>query len=234
MKSSGCDRLFVLLLVWMIQLKFVMVVVNARSSNYQWYADLNQMTGRASSTEKSTIFLDKTKKKKKKMVNQHHVRTLFEQYPNYLNELFFFLHVIRDKNKNDLRLGPITLLTFGKPRRRRSNWNIIQKYRNPLTRKSMTVVQIPIQGGWLSAKKTITTTQNKKNLGFLQFSCTECSKSFQMETNIVNYLPTLARIGSSSLPIHPIGKYIYLKTQSYLHAFVMWRFHKYCHHSLLS
>ena len=230
MKHLRCGRLVALFLVWMIQLEIV-VVVNARSSNYQWCADLNQMTGRASSEEKSTIFLDKAKKKK---IIQSHARKLFEQYPNYLNDLFFFLHVTHDKNANDLRLGPMSILTFGKPRIRNNYNNMIQQCWNLIHRRSMTVVQIPIQGGWLSAKMTLT-MQNKKNLGLLQFSYyANDPKSFHMETNIVDYLPTLAWIGSSSLPIHPIRKYLYLKTQSYLHAFVMWRFHKHCHHCLFS
>jgi hypothetical protein len=74
------------------------------------------------------------------------------------------------------------------------------------------VVQFPLQGGLLVAA----------NNGCLRFAVTDHGV---IETNIVNYRPSIC---GKSPPITAFRAAVYGRTQTLVHAFVMWRFHRYC------
>jgi hypothetical protein len=80
------------------------------------------------------------------------------------------------------------------------------------TRRS-NVVQFPFQGGLLVAQ----------NQGCLRFAVTDHGV---IETNVVDYRPRLL----SNPPVHALRAVVYQRTQTLVHAYVMWRFHRYCRH----
>ena len=105
---------------------------------------------------------------------------------------------------------------------------------------SMTVT-VPIVGGLLAVQKE--KRQKSEDLGYLEFtlqqnknqrnSATDDATQIEEEevliiTKIKNYSPML--VGTREPP-RLLRKATYLSTQSIFHAYVMWRFHKYCIHS---
>ncbi|KAG7341172.1 hypothetical protein IV203_023123 [Nitzschia inconspicua] len=90
--------------------------------------------------------------------------------------------------------------------------------------------EIPIQGGLLAmASPTkdgyhgkLTFSISKKLMVSSNSSRGIHAECFQLSTHIIDYAPWLA----GSPPISRIRKELYLHTQSYVHAYTTWRFHK--------
>ena len=76
-------------------------------------------------------------------------------------------------------------------------------------------VQFPFQGGLMVAK-------TKSRQGYLKFSAYDDGV---IQTGIVNYRASLCGV---SAPTNAVRRLVYLRTQSLVHAYVMWRFHQYC------
>jgi hypothetical protein len=81
-----------------------------------------------------------------------------------------------------------------------------------LPSKRGNVVQFPLQGGLVVAA----------NQGCLRFAVTDHGL---IETNIVNYRPSIC---GAKPPISAFRAGVYVRSQTLVHAYVMWRFHRYC------
>jgi hypothetical protein len=125
----------------------------------------------------------------------------------------------------------IILLSFGKPISRRLSFRI-----GSTGKEHDCTVVLPITGGILTrgcredknsrskgslrlTLKTIRSVAHHGNEIVINQRCT-------IVTGISGYRPTLLPDGNPRLT--PIWAYIYLGTQSAVHANVMWRFHKHC------
>jgi hypothetical protein len=51
-----------------------------------------------------------------------------------------------------------------------------------------------------------------------------------IDTRLVNYRPAIA----GNPPVSRLRRFVYLNSQRYLHAYVMWRFHDHCFKRLIS
>lgn len=94
-------------------------------------------------------------------------------------------------------------------------------------------VTIPILGGWLALCKDSSNNHNnyceRPNMGCLKFTLkhNEALGETQLVTEIRGFSPRL--LGGKE-PVPWYRKCLYLSTQSILHAYVMWRFQRYCIH----
>ena len=118
----------------------------------------------------------------------------------------------------------ISLLTFGQPQTRRfSEVNIHH-----------VVTEIPILGGLLACRCRDSDSDNngaEQDFGRLQFALQEGNNNLQattIETRIIDYKPAIA----GCAPLNPIRKIAYLSLQRPIHAYVMKRFHHYCHENI--
>lgn len=149
------------------------------------------------------------------------------------------------------------LLIFGPPQLQRSK---NKRLRFPFVRKEQTRTQSneplltvtwPVVGGLLACSHDDTITSNDNNdLGRLLFSFMQTAPSppyrndstrsprkgtrstlryVFMRTQVVEYLPSISGIA----PVSCVRKWAYRSTQSYVHAYVMWRFHRHCSMSSL-
>lgn len=86
---------------------------------------------------------------------------------------------------------------------------------------------IPIRPSWLARQDP----KQNDNYGCLRFRIQRQNreKAFLVESRIMGYRPWL--VGSA--PVSPIRKFLYLSTQSKMHAYITWRFHRQWHHNLL-
>lgn len=93
-------------------------------------------------------------------------------------------------------------------------------------------VTIPILGGLLALCKDSNHNHHshRPNMGCLKFTLkhNEASGETQLVTEIRGYSPRL--LGGKE-PVPWYRKCLYLSTQSILHAYVMWRFQRYCIHT---
>lgn len=194
---------------------------------FYWKAYINNTTGLAQSIESSFSFPPVSQNI---LIQMSTLKRTFENYPQFLG----FGHVVpglrvmqsnpRDKasvSRTFIR-DPVfgtKLLEFGKPRSRLR------------TRQLHTC--IPIMDGSLVQKNEQAIGDKKqKSFGYLDFTASfenydsDPSKIMMMiTTKIINYPPKIA----GPAPVCLIRKAIYLKSQSLLHAYVMWRFHSHCH-----
>jgi hypothetical protein len=89
-------------------------------------------------------------------------------------------------------------------------------------------VTIPIKGGLLACNKAKVNPNNRdRNNGLLRFEVKHNGEfeQTQIKTEIQQYTPAI--VGKQE-PVPIYRKLAYLLTQSIVHAFVMWRFHKFC------
>mmetsp|Transcript_5633 Transcript_5633/g.8674 ORF Transcript_5633/g.8674 Transcript_5633/m.8674 type:complete len:236 (-) Transcript_5633:74-781(-) len=197
----------------------------SESKRFYWSASLDRPTGIATSFEKSCVLkgnplyraLSQVKPKRQLNSIQKH----FEAYPLWLGRpavTFGLLRTVQEKENEvtsiqDVLFG-INLLSFGRPQSR------IQK--NPDTYSKRLTVTLPIAGGLLAWKND---KRNDIDLGCLLFSFVQKpDRNFLIETEISGYHPAIA----GGPPVSKIRKWTYQSTQSYVHAYVMWRFHNYC------
>lgn len=186
------------------------------------------------------------------------IRYKLEHYPQWLERgsitlgLFRAVLVPGEKGSSSCSLQDrffgINLLIFGsiashvQTKQRLPRFLQILKQNLPPERACLghCTVTFPIVGGLLAAQKE--THKKGDALGYLQFTLQQ-NKSKRnnvlddkqigggevvITTKIKNYSPML--VGTREPP-RLLRKVTYLSTQSIFHAYVMWRFHKYCIHS---
>jgi len=228
------------------------------TADFKWEAGVDTQSGLAYSLERSrttsTINFDGSigdviSKCKKE----------FMDYPQFLarrNVMFGLLRAnksSRDESGQSLTTmicDPIlnmNLLSFGVP-----SINVTPLSRSNKIRQYCVLAKIPIVGGLLVStynnkeKSQFKTTKvsSKRHIGekygeiWLQLTLSErlrkvvheqndCA-NIQMETRVVDYRPSIAGMP----PIGNVRRFLYRHTQSYLHAYVMWKFHNHCYKNI--
>jgi hypothetical protein len=185
--------------------------VSSISRNFTWKARIDPQTGLASSIEESTAKVSRNVNVKR--ISEDFVAT----WPDFICQGSVTLGLFEAKRQGTSscisirpRCIPINLLTFGMARPRNQRANIFYG-------------EIPIEGGVLA----LPTSKDNKKYGKLTFSVTKQEQQSSdkhyvfLKSKIVNYRPWL--VGR-----HPskVRQRLYLSTQSVLHAYITWRFHK--------
>jgi len=203
-------------------------------SNYTWKACVDRATGTATSLETSRV--PTHSKLANTVANADDLRSLsrnlFDRYPVWLcqcRNTFGLLKAVPTADGGyqiKTRLFGVNILLFGEPFSRRSF---------ALTKKdsSYTVV-LPFTGGYLSLAGPIGdrgslnfalhTRRRRKKTGKTTKSETSPPTS-QIVTGLSGYRPTLC---GNHIPTSHLRVNGYLASQSIIHGFVMWRFHRHC------
>lgn len=202
--------------------------------DFRWNASVNKRTGLAQSIETS-YSIPVASRNISFYISS--LKNVFENYPNFLG-LNHIIPGVRVMHSNcdekgsmftttyvrDVVFG-VKLLEFGTPK-------------SSLQRSKTLKTCLPILGGFLVQKpfenrEAIYEKPKKlKNFGYLEFTATcenykndPSSHTLMITTKIIDYPPRVA----GPAPVCSIRKELYLKSQSILHAYVMRRFHSYCH-----
>jgi hypothetical protein len=177
--------------------------------------------------------------------NVHDVWTLvtqrLEQYPQWLVRgavtLGLFQAVPLPGGGCSLqdRFFGINFLSFARPQSSRFSFYKTVPTRDGAilqTREGDCTVVLPIIGGLLALNNNNDDDNNNNNAGkgclWFRLQHNESTEETKLVTEIRGYNPWL--IGSTQ-PIPFYRKLLYLSTQSIVHAYVMWRFHRHCLHS---
>ena len=197
-----------------------------QGNGFLWQASLDATSGRASSVEVSSCNLHDPSASWERRLQQH-TYDLVESWPTLLAKGSTTLGMIRtsphDPDKHSttirLRLLNLPLLSFGKVRQANVTYGV---------KKFPYELHVPITGGLLSLL-----IPSAKDRGWLKFvvetdtlaATTTRSKSVRcrLRTEIAgHYSPRIA----GRPPISKLRKWMYLSSQSYVHAYSMWRFHR--------
>jgi hypothetical protein len=221
---------------------------------FSWTASLNETTGIASSKETSSLNLKYSSNNGIRDSDLAHLtEQMFSSYLSWLVRPAITFGALRqgsvvDENGADdetaiqLRcLKGVNLLSFGRPHSLRTFQH--QRFVSVTT-------NLPITGGWFAVivpadcrlhrfpfQKKVASGGGALRLSLL---CKRQKTSYnkrttldhddiQIQTELVGYRPRLA----SGHPVRTLRKHLYLSTQSIIHAYVMWRFHRHIVHSLL-
>lgn len=212
---------------------------HVRRQDFSWTASLDASTGTASSCEISAIppacklhrSLEACKNNKQ-IVSI--AESLFPSYPTWLARLSVTFGLLRavplekggGTSLRDSLVGS-NLLTFGRPCKTTVAVQRWSQYKT--TRYTVT---LPVIGGLLAYYPS-SSSKKKGECGALTFSvvkmqATKHKSTFSLETEIANgYRPAIA----GGAPVPWLRKLTYRSTQSLVHAYVMWRFHRQCHGS---
>lgn len=201
-----------------------------QQQNFHWDAGVDSNTGLASSTETSSFGLQKSNLKATPPLSKHHVQSISQHivstWPTFICKPSVSLGLFCASKKSDddvMCIHPILfpslrLLDFGRPKPGPQH----KQHPNDVLCGSW---EIPIRGGLLALPSGY---NGQGYHGKLTFSIAEqrhanCNGSmYQLTTHIVKYSPTLA----GPPPVQRIRKQVYLHSQSLVHAYVTWRFHK--------
>jgi hypothetical protein len=190
-----------------------------KNPSFSWQASLDAATGRARAKETSkSAFKTTGSPREATRKLQHFSRNLAASYPNWLVSGSVTFGILRAvSNPNDLstvlkpRLVDLNLLSFGDLRIKRATATGCE-------------FELPITGGLLSLPP-----KGKRDRGCLDFEVITDSMtdgtviSCHLRTTIAgNYCPWVA--GDPPVPF--VRKWTYLSSQSLVHAYVMWRYHK--------
>eukprot|EP00977_Amphora_coffeiformis_P022940 scaffold11972_cov134-Amphora_coffeaeformis.AAC.1 len=176
------------------------------------------------------------------------------QYPQWLCQGRVTLGLLRAKPATSsggtttsiqTRVGGINLLTFGKPVGQRMAVNTSHKAMSALLRQEAVQWKYPITSGLLVSRPggslILTLRQQQQPPSVVASSSSSSSPSSTLspapppvvvvdaviDTQFVDYRP---RIVGNTVPANPLRVGFYLGTQSLVHGFVMWRFHRYVRH----
>lgn len=190
-----------------------------KSPSFSWQASLDTATGigRAKETSKAIFKITGSSREAIEKL-QHFSHTLAASYPNWLASGSVTLGTLRAvSNPDDLstdlkpRLIDTCLLSFGDLRIKRATTTGCE-------------FELPITGGLLSLP-----SKGKQDRGCINFEVISDSMpddsviSCYMRTTIAgSYCPIVA--GAPPVPF--VRKWTYLSSQSLVHAYVMWRYHK--------
>ena len=195
--------------------------VDGGVTGFSWTASLNRSTGIATSHEVSRLPASCPLHRALESKNNRQVaavaKDLFSDYPSWLaNRGFKLVRAVpmqKDTAIQDPLFG-VTFLIFGTGRLslRRAKGRVEHKF------------VLPIVGGLLARPSP------KSTFGGLSFSLIQQgSRQFALDTSICDgYQPAIA----GAPPVNRVRAGVYRCTQSLLHAFVMWRFHRHCYASV--
>jgi hypothetical protein len=227
--------------------------------NYQWSAAIEPSTGIATSRERSHPPACHSRMTTR--AQRHAFLQAFLGYPQWLARPRVTFGMIQAQqnhtdgsttiylrsaiwNSTILRRNRLALLSFGQPQR-----HVRHRGDRKQNTPEITSILLPITGGILAqptTKTTMTTKVGRRSrstpgtairshevvsYGSLLFSLHQAHNQtiVAVETNIQDgYRPTLA---GRRLPLSILQARMYQSTQSLVHAYVMWRFHKYCYAS---
>lgn len=208
-----------------------------RIGSFVWQAIVYRATGIAESKEISEApcnsmlhkLLQQTADTKE---DSHIAWSLFRVYPEWLCRPFVSFGLLKSKSSERSieihdRFFGCKLLTFGTPIAR-----TIPQREESGSRPTISSfeVSIPITGGHLCRQErnsysqqasfiVCTLTTHREQLD-KQLSLTSC----RLETQLVSFRPVL----TGEAPVSPVRSWLYLLTQSTVHAYVTWRFHRRC------
>lgn len=217
-----------------------MILLPGKKFGYFWQASLDSTLGQARSkeTSSSTWKHHRENKYKSKRSVQRVTHKLVSVYPTWLvnpKTTLGFLNCKHNPDTKETTIHPrffskVVLLTFGPVQEVSKNTN---KYK----------VKLPITGGLLAMQEETNSKilGNRKDYGCLLFQ-THCCDSVRLmnddgtnkkqtntnsltcnlQTDIAgNYCPRIA----GPAPVSSLRKWMYLSSQSIVHAYVMFRFH---------
>jgi hypothetical protein len=213
----------------------------AAGINYHWSAAIATATGIATSRERShppACYPRMTTREQRQAMLQ-----AFTTYPQWLaRPRVTFGMVQAQQNQTDgsttiylrsvtrnstlIRSNGLALLRFGKPQR-----HVRHRGGRKQNTPEITSILLPITGGVLAQPtRTTRTAKTGPRYGSLMFSLHQAQNQIvAVETKIQDgYRPTLA---GRRLPLSNLQARMYQSTQSLVHAYVMWRFHKHCYAS---
>ena len=200
-------------------LTLFMVLTPCQSLAFHWRGSIDCKTGLADSVERSEI---RTNSNLERI--QSRCYELFYNYPRWLvqRRITFGFLTLKEGSICDSMFGS-RLLIFDSP-------PYIEGFGNTSVDFSLSVL-----GGSLVNEKGEHAREEDTSFGSLYFALhnkipqnKDTLSSFELETRIIQFKPSLA----GSVPIRMIGKTIYLYSQRIVHAYVMWRYHKYIHTEL--
>jgi len=213
--------------------------------SFQWSSNINSSTGKAVSLERSQWNLPSQNRINSSFFRSSLAKALFQPYPSWLSygrvtggllqtKAYFSL----GENENQSRECPLTI------RDRIFGLNLLifgpLKSTNPKIKNQKDCISfdLPILGGLLTTTSNIhpnygsirfSLFRDKPNTASLFSSNSKLDSIICMQTEIVDYPPAIA----GEAPISWLRKSFYLNTQSYVHAYVMWRYHKRCRNVML-
>jgi len=211
-----------------------------QSIGFKWEQHLNP-NGKAESIECSSVsgsdlfqgsILDK-------------VESEFIDYPRFLARRKVLLGLFTAEKKFHGEADPTTricdsllginLLTFGKTKTTRFTLKEKRVSGSCTVETRGVITRLPVVGGLLACRPK-TNDASQSSVGTLTFQLTQSrSKSpefkdnLHIETRILDYEPAIA----GKPPVNFLRKTVYLHTQRYFHAYVMWRFHNHCYNILV-
>ena len=219
-----------------------------QSIGFKWEGQLDK-NGMAQSLERSMLvgkqkFFDKD--------DFQSIEDEFVNYPNFLARRKVLLGLFTAKtninNSNEETtttvcdsLFGVNLLTFGQIKT--STFSRVVKSYKPEGDGDVEIrgvtARLPVVGGILSRHPKREASDNSNSLpvlGELVFEMKQTRPNLlhtkegnlEMETQVVDYMPALA----GKPPIHFMRKALYLNSQRYFHAYVMWRFHRHCYNEM--
>jgi hypothetical protein len=193
-----------------------------KNPGFSWQASLDDATGRARAKETSKVVVKTTRSSSREAIRKlkHFSRDLAASYPNWLvsgSVTFGILRAVSNPNNLSTVLKPrlidLCLLSFGDLRIKRATATGCE-------------FELPITGGLLSLPVPPEGEQDRGCLNFevITDSMTDGTvRSCHLRTTITgNYCPWVA--GNPPVPF--VRKWTYLSSQSLVHAYVMWRYHK--------
>jgi hypothetical protein len=209
-----------------------------RKGAFAWKAAVDRASGIATSTETSDApkrsRLRKTLDETDDEDMLRLTKDLFSSYPLWLCRFPVTFGILKavpaDGGGYEIRdrLFGCHFLTFGNATTRRLAFNMKAQDGTPI-HSSQSTVSLPITGGFLSRRP-----RKKESSGALVCTMStrregkgdskEHLKSCSITTQIVGYRPWL----TGDAPIHPVRAWLYLSTQSIVHAHVTWRLHRRC------
>ena len=207
---------------------------------FTWEASVDRATGKAYAKEVSYLPHDwsqrlQPQQQRGKQQQQSSIilktEKVLGQYPNWLCRGSVTLGILQavpvgsgagaatGGTRIQTRLGGIPILTFGKPVGQRvaiTSQNI---------RDESIQWTYPIVGGIMAAK----TTPSAPSAGKLVVTLRSVATEPVLDTQLVDYRPALVGGGGDGgqKPANPIRVALYLGSQSAIHGYAMWRYHRY-------
>ena len=205
-------------LPWVVFLILKMIMIPHWSDAFQWSGSLDSKTGLANSIERSEIAHNSNIE-----TIQCRAHELFSNYPKWLvrKRVTFGSLCLRERAICDSLFGSKLLIFDSFPSYDEESENSVGKKVHFL---------LPISGGGLANRGDNRQSEADFSFGSLQFTLTESNSKNQetqpvleLETRVVGFKSAIA----GSAPVGKVRKLIYLSSQRLVHAYVMWRYHRY-------
>ncbi len=212
------SRLFSWVFQVVLQLVVVLSIQSQKAASFKWEATLDRSTGVASSKEVSVLTIENDNQSIDSTQRQRS-KDLVASWTDFLCQGSVTLGLLQAKH--DPKSGKAFMHLKGFPTRSILTFG-------PLQESGKNAWELPISQSWLALPDPI----RPSRFGCLRFEL-KLSKprtsqgqrlmsTYELQSNIVDYRPWL--VGPS--PVSRTRQYLYLHSQSWIHAYVTWRFHK--------